>query len=108
MMNSAGRSTNRFIVMRERATWKAAVYAAARSVRLPVRPLPVARITLVRHSSVQPDPDNLVAGFKACLDGLVTAGVLENDRWANIGMPTYDWKACRHGEGHVTIEVNEV
>lgn len=31
------------------------------------------------------DPDNLMAGQKFILDGLVTAGVLPNDGWNEIG-----------------------
>lgn len=30
------------------------------------------------------DPDNVASGTKFILDGLVTAGKLENDGWANI------------------------
>jgi len=54
----------------------------ARLIGIPTRPLTEARIELVRHSSVEPDYDNLVGSFKAIIDGLRDAGV---SRLARLG-----------------------
>lgn len=47
-----------------------------------------ARVTYVWRTrrGAHPDPDNAIARCKPVLDGLVDAGVLENDRWIEIGM----------------------
>lgn len=37
-----------------------------------------------RMKSRRKDPDNILGGLKYLLDGLVTAGVVRGDRWANV------------------------
>lgn len=73
----------------------------------PPSPLKRAIIVLVRHSSVEPDPDNLVASFKPILDGLRTAGIIHDDKRVNIGAPSFLWKKAPSKEGKVTVEVKE-
>ncbi len=51
------------------------------------------------------DPDNLVAGKKFIMDGLVRSGLLENDGWNQIAGFTDTWKV---GEPGVWVEVKEV
>lgn len=89
--------------------WKAKVWneVAVRGMK-PRTPLKTAKLTLTRYSSVPPDPDGLVSGFKHVVDGLVLAGVLDNDRFSNIGMPTYLWEKAARGQGKIKIIVEEV
>jgi len=111
MTNPSGaKSTHWRVIKAERDLWMVSVcnmvkYLGKIGVPLPESPLKKARLTLTRHSSVSPDPDGLVSGFKAIVDGLVLAGVLENDRFSNIGMPDYRWVKAKKGEGMVTILV---
>lgn len=92
---------------KEAKTWKLAVLFAVTGKR-PVAPLKRAVLTLTRCSAVAPDSDGLVSSFKHVLDGLVDAGVLENDRMANIGMPEYRWERAKPGKGFIRIKVQEL
>ncbi len=76
--------------------------------RRPRRPLKRARVTCIRYSSVSPDSDGLVTGFKPLIDGLVACGVLENDRYENIGMPDYRHVPVPPKKGRVVIIVEEL
>lgn len=104
MMNSQGLSTNRFALASARKKWRTAVGSLV-SQRKPRAPHNRARVRFTRFSSVCPDPDNLVAGFKPCLDGLVDGGILANDKWNNIGMPEYHWEKAPQKAGKIRIEV---
>ena len=84
--------------------WKEQIWGLTLNKR-PPKPLKRARVVLVRHSSMEPDPDNLCISFKAILDSLVTAKILENDRYSNIGMPTYRWMKAPRGKGKIEIQV---
>jgi Holliday junction resolvase RusA-like endonuclease len=88
-------------------TWKRKVWAAVWPLR-PPEPLKKARLTLTRHSSVRPDSDNLTFSFKAIIDGLVEARVLEDDSFKHIGFPDYRWEKAKKSEGHVSIKVEEL
>lgn len=74
----------------------------------PATPLERARLVLTRFSSVAPDPDGLVSGFKHVIDGLVQCGVLSNDRYDNIGMPDYRWQKVPPKAGRIRVEVRGV
>lgn len=74
----------------------------------PMKPLKHAKVTMIRHSSKEPDFDNLASSFKAVMDGLIKAGVIENDRQANIGQPSYRWEKAPHGAGHIWVRVEEL
>lgn len=76
--------------------------------KCPEKPLKKARLILTRHSSSNPDFDGLVSSFKAPIDGLVDAGVIENDRFENIGAPEYVWQKTGRRGGKITIEVLEL
>lgn len=76
-------------------------------LKRPQSPLPKARLTLIRHSSQEPDHDGLVASFKSISDGLIDAGVIVNDKPSNIGQPTYMWQKARMKEGHIVVKVEE-
>lgn len=76
--------------------------------RRPPKPLTKAKLTLTRRSSVRPDSDGLVSSFKHVIDGLIAAGVIANDRYENIGMPTYLWEKAPRNKGSIRIVVEEM
>jgi len=109
MQNPSGRKSHWRVIKQERDHWKrylSLLIHDHKCVR-PHAPLKKARLRLTRFSSLCPDPDGLVSGFKAIVDGLVFAGILENDRMENIGMPDYRWEKAPRGQGRVKIEVWE-
>lgn len=75
----------------------------------PDKPLKHARLRLTRYSPVSPDFDGLVSSFKCVIDGLVHAGVLENDSMNYIGVPNYNWQKTKQalGGGYIGVEVIE-
>lgn len=86
--------------------WKLAVSLACHRFK-PPQPLNRAMLTLTRASSVEPDFDGLVSGFKHVIDGLVECAVLANDKSACIGQPKYAWEKCAPKHGHIRITVEE-
>lgn len=107
MTNKSGKSGHWRVLHSEATLWKQLTGWAVRKHSRPPTPLKHARLTLTRHSSAAPDSDGLVSGFKHVIDGLVEAGVLENDRWINIGMPTYRWSKAPMKAGKITVVVEE-
>ena len=89
----------------ERLLVKSWVANILKTHQMPKAPLSHAKLTLTRYSSVSPDPDGLVSGFKSVIDALVECGVLENDRFTNIGMPDFRWEKAPRGKGKITVEV---
>lgn len=87
--------------------WRTKVYAKAWP-HAPAQPLTQARITFTRVSSVEPDYDNLVASFKACMDGLRQARVIVDDKRVNVGRPEYLWERCKPKAGHIRVRVESV
>lgn len=85
--------------------WKAAVALALADKLKPPQPLNSATLTLVRNSSVEPDYDGLVSGFKAIVDALVEQGVLKDDKMSVIGQPKYEWRKAPPGKGFVSVRV---
>lgn len=53
------------------------------------------------------DKDNIMAGTKFILDGLVVAGVIPNDGWKEIGRISHDFKVNKHNP-RVEVELKEV
>ena len=105
MTNNSGRTNNHWSDRaKEAKQWQTAVMAMVGSQR-PPSPLSLARLVLTRFSSVPPDPDGLVSGFKHIIDGLVHARVLKDDKWTNIGMPEYRWEKAPAKKGKVRVEV---
>jgi len=107
MTNPSGRKMHWAVLAKENRHWKAMVNLMVCGHR-PKAPLKRARLTLTRFSSVSPDSDGLVSGFKRIIDGLVASGVLENDRYENIGMPQYLWQKEAPGRGRVHIKIEEI
>ena len=93
-------------MMNEARKWKKMVSLVVVGKK-PSQPLKKAKLTLTRYSSVCPDSDGLVSGFKRIVDGLVEAGILENDKFVNIGMPDYRWEKALPKNGRVTVTVEE-
>lgn len=106
-MTNASASRHRMAQYREAQEWKRLVVFTV-SIMKPPKPLKKAVLTLTRFSAVEPDSDGLVSGFKAIIDGLVCAKVLENDKYNNIGMPTYLWVKAPQKQGRVTVRVEEI
>lgn len=81
--------------------------AFATTKKRPSSPLKKAYLVCTRFSSVCPDYDGLVSTFKHVIDGLVEAGILEDDSMDHIGMPEFHWKKAKPKEGHITVVVEE-
>jgi hypothetical protein len=105
MVNPSGRPMHWAIRAKEARKWKRDVSLAVIAAGpAPIRfPLKRARLEFTRFSSVEPDFDGLVSGFKWIQDALVHCGVLENDRMSNIGQPRYHWKRVPRGRGKIRI-----
>lgn len=84
--------------------WKRAVWAKAWPFKPPL-PLSSAVLRLTRVSSVEPDHDGLVSGFKAIIDGLVEVGVIDTDKSSCIGAPQYAWERCAPSKGKIRVSV---
>lgn len=53
------------------------------------------------------DKDNIMAGTKFILDGLVVAGVIKNDGWKEIGDISHKFKVDKNNP-RVEVEITEV
>ncbi len=86
--------------------WKRAVWAKAWHFK-PAQPLSSAVLSLTRMSSVEPDFDGLVSGFKPVIDGLVECGIILSDKMSCIGQPKYFWERVARGGGRIKVKVEE-
>lgn len=91
----------------ERQNWKKWTAYAVMNDK-PSKPFEKAKITYIRRASRFMDCDNLVAGFKAVQDGLVSAGIIVNDSWDRIGMPTYLQEKTTRENAHIEVIVEDV
>lgn len=91
-------------VAAEKKRWKQKVFTAAWPYR-PSAPLEHALIECTRFSSVEPDEDNLVISFKACVDGLKQAGVIKDDKRKNVTRK-YMWERAPRNAGRIVIRVS--
>jgi Holliday junction resolvase RusA-like endonuclease len=106
MTNPSGRGTHWRTIAGERRKWKTAVWAAAQG-KLPRQPLVTFTLHLTRFSSVAPDYDGLVSGFKAIVDGLREARVIADDKIVNTGPWRCQWIKCKRDEGRVSVTVED-
>jgi hypothetical protein len=94
---------------RHNRRWRLDTILAAKAAGLPPKPLWRATVTCTRHSSREPDFENLAHSFKPCLDALTVrnggAPVLVDDSQEVIGQPTYLWEKAPPKEGRITLEV---
>lgn len=107
MTNMPSGPSHWIIKKKEADKWKGLVVQAVRAAGSPPILLPVetAKLRLTRCSTVRPDTDGLVSGFKHVIDGLVLAGVITNDRFQNIGFPEYLHEKAKQGQGKIRVEV---
>jgi hypothetical protein len=91
---------------KEAKHWKQMIYLLTQK-KHPNAPLKKARLVLTRHSAICPDFDGLVSSFKHCIDGLIDAEIIENDKMTNIGQPEYNWVQAKRNAGQITIRVEE-
>lgn len=86
--------------------WKKRVWAATANKK-PKEPIQVAKVTLCRHSSVEPDTDGLRGSFKPILDALVHCGILVDDKPSNVGEPVCFWVKVAPRRGKISVIVEE-
>lgn len=72
--------------------------------KLPAKPWPQARAVFTRYSSVEPDDDGLVHGFKAVRDSLKLYGVILDDHPRCL-TSTYRWERVPPKRGKIRVEV---
>lgn len=73
----------------------------------PVSPLKKAALVLTRHSTTEPDFDNLVGSWKYILDALKKYRIIEDDKPSVIGSPHFRWCKAKKNEGFIEIKVIE-
>ena len=73
----------------------------------PVFPYDYARVTLTRHSSVEPDYDGLVMSGAVILDALVKRGILVDDDPSHLEA-VYSWEKASPKKGFIEVEVEAV
>lgn len=111
-INRLPKMTNRIsrahwaVKTREASDFRQLVHDAVR-LRKPPQALKRANLFLLRCSAQEPDFDGLVSGFKHVIDGLVSSGVLINDKSSNIN-PTYRWEKAKKNKGLIRVKVEEV
>ena len=96
-----------YVAASERKKWRTKSKQAAWHLR-PVSPLKSYRLTCVRHSSAQPDFDNLAISFKSVVDGLKDAGIVEDDKAEYCLERYYKWEKTPPRGGKITIIVEEL
>lgn len=108
MANPSGaKSTHWRYAHQESQKWKSLV-AVATAGKRPKEPLKRFRLSMTRYSSVEPDYDGLVRGFKHVVDGLKACGIIEDDKLSNsCGAWQCYWTKCKPKEGKIHIFVVE-
>lgn len=108
MANPSGsKSTHWRYAQLEVKKWKNLVAVAVGSNK-PRTPLERVALKLTRFSSVAPDYDGLVRGFKSVVDGLCACGVLKNDTLKITGPWNCEWKPAPQKQGKVHVRVEEI
>lgn len=70
-----------------------------------IRPVPRAHLRFIWHERHRRrNPDNIAAGKKLVIDGLVRAGVLKNDGWEEIVSFSDEWQVASPPGVTVVIE----
>jgi hypothetical protein len=105
MANASGGSRNFWVQATEAKRWVTTVQKACIG-KLPPEPLMFYRLTLIRLSSVEPDYDGLVRGFKSVVDGLRAAGVIADDRLTNSGPWHCHWVKTSPKCGRIFVRVD--
>lgn len=105
-MSNLGNKSHWRYAHAEAMRWQTAVVSKV-GIFKPLKPLKKAKLTLIRFSAVAPDYDGLVRGFKCVVDGLVRAGVLEDDKLENTGQWNCHWEKTSRAHGRILILVDE-
>jgi Holliday junction resolvase RusA-like endonuclease len=93
---------------KETKQWKQLVFFHLQSKGLiPPAPYQKAEVTLTRCSAAVGDMDNIAASFKAVLDGLTEAGVIEDDSPKHVEL-SYGWEKAKALAGHIRIQVKDL
>lgn len=109
-VNTAATRASRWRQYREARRLQELVVLLVPRRKRPSAPLSRARVTLTRHSSVEPDHEQLAMGFKAVLDALTARGrgprarVLEDDSPRHVER-VYRWEKAPPGAGRLTVLV---
>jgi len=89
---------------RQRSDWQERVMEAVKPMTPPA-PFERAFVRYTRYCGFQePDYDNLVSSWKWIQDALVRAGILTDDRRADIETH-YDWEKARPADKRVRVQV---
>jgi len=93
----------------EAKKWRGWSFLSVRAKR-PKKPLQLARVTLTRFSSREPDYDNLVKSFKHVMDGLIEAGIILDDapKYLAHGKADCRWVKVPRKDVKIKIEVEDV
>lgn len=87
--------------------WRDAARFMARHHKIPALGLPVAiDAYIVKARAGRYDPNNLSPTTKACIDGLVDAGVLPDDSWRELIGP--DHRHGGKGTPGIRLEIRQV
>ena len=115
-LQTAAATTHHREARRVSQAWKQLVVDRVGLGKGPEKPLKRARVVFTRFSTTCPDPANQPAAMKPLEDGLVAAGVLEDDNEVVYGRcsacgragAVYRWVKEKRGRGRVRIEVWEM
>ena len=83
--------------------WRRDAYLAMRAAGLPEGELESVRVRYTRHSTREPDLDNMIAATKAIQDGICDA--LGIDDRPNQFFPEWRWEKARPKHGKVTVQI---
>lgn len=89
---------------KKRATEQVIAAAIQRGVKPVPEDIKIDISCLWTCSSRRKDPDNVHHGVKYILDGLVSAGILFNDGWKQIGSISHDQRVGKVPQVFVQIE----
>jgi len=98
---------HRGIVAQERNKWHEQIYTITR-IYSPKKPLIYAEISLIRYSSICPDYDGLVSSFKYIIDALIEGGIIKDDKYINIKMPSFHWVKAKRNQGKIRVKVESI
>jgi Holliday junction resolvase RusA-like endonuclease len=91
---------------RVKKQWQKLVGQAIR-FQTPSKPMARVRATFTRFSSMTPDFDGLVHGFKPIVDALKHFGVIIDDKISNLDA-AYKWEKASPGKGMIRVELEEI
>ena len=98
---------NRYESAKMKKEYTELVAWCAKSARLPHLSSPVDLVFTWYEPNRKRDKDNIMAGQKFILDGLVTSGVLKNDGWKQIGDISHRFRIDKYNS-RVEVELIEI